>query len=71
MSKIKLEPECHICKQKKVIIADADGLLRWKTGEYIQTALPNLSADDREFLISKTCPTCFNKWCSEGNESTV
>lgn len=31
-------------------------MARWKAGEYIQTAAPNLSADDREFLISGATP---------------
>lgn len=31
-------------------------LLRWDEGELIQNAMPNLSADDREFLISGATP---------------
>jgi len=38
---------------------DPDRLLRWLQGEdqeHIQTAFPNMSPDDREFLISGTMP---------------
>lgn len=31
-------------------------LARWKAGGFIQDAAPNLSADDREFLISGSTP---------------
>lgn len=33
----------------------------WKSGMLIQRAFPNLSAEDREFLISGICPTCWSK----------
>ena len=33
-----------------------DGLNRWSAGETIQTAMPKVSADDREFLISGISP---------------
>ena len=32
------------------------GLKKWQGGEPIQTAMPNVSADDREFLISGISP---------------
>lgn len=31
-------------------------LLRWKNGELIQNAMPNLSSDDREFLMTGYTP---------------
>ena len=33
-----------------------EGLKRWSAGETIQTAMPKVSADDREFLISGISP---------------
>jgi hypothetical protein len=31
-------------------------ILRWQNGELIQNVLPNLSADDREFIITGITP---------------
>lgn len=33
---------------------------RWQDGMKIQDACPNLSEDDREFLVSGVCPKCFD-----------
>jgi hypothetical protein len=33
-----------------------EGLKKWQEGELIQAALPNVTADDREFLISGISP---------------
>ncbi|CAB4159411.1 hypothetical protein UFOVP699_147 [uncultured Caudovirales phage] len=38
-----------------------DGLLRFLAGEHAQAALPNVSADDREFLISGISPAGWTK----------
>jgi len=32
---------------------------RFKTGEYIQDILPEISDELREMFISRTCPTCW------------
>ena len=34
----------------------AKGLERWLAGEHIQNAMPSVSADDREFLMSGISP---------------
>ena len=36
-------------------------LKEWQDGELIQIAMPDLNTDDRELLISKTCPKCWNE----------
>lgn len=37
-------------------------LVQWKAGKMnIQDALPDLSADDRELLISSICGKCYDK----------
>ena len=33
----------------------------WENGELIQNAMPYLSADEREVLISGTCGPCFDR----------
>ena len=39
----------------------AEEIATWKAGELIQNALPELSDEERELLISKTCDSCWNK----------
>ena len=51
--------KCVHCGTGYQIAAPAAGLLAWQQGELIQNALPELSADDRELLISHTCPKCW------------
>ena len=45
---------------------DVDDYTSWENGELIQTALPYLTADEREVLISGMCGPCFdNVWGEE------
>ena len=63
-----LEPTCQHCGttvQIPVIGPDYD---RWKNGELIQNAMPYLSADEREILISGTCGPCFDRMFGEGED---
>lgn len=38
---------------------------RWKSGELIQNVMPNLSADEREFLINGLLPGEFDELFGE------
>lgn len=44
---------------------------KWQSGSYIQDAMPHLSADDREFLISGITPDEWNKVFPEEEEDEV
>lgn len=47
---------CRCCGKDHAIKMNADDFLKWKEGgELIQNAMPYLSVDDRELLISGTC----------------
>lgn len=56
---------CVICGRQKVIQVPKDGYERWKDGLHIQEALPTVSADDREFLMSDICSECFDNLFAE------
>ena len=56
---------CRSCKADQRIIVPKDGYNRWKAGDYVQNALPMLSADIRELLISGFCGKCFDEICAE------
>lgn len=53
---------CSDCRTIFTIIVDADRYHRWDKGEgNIQDLLPELSAGDRELLLTGTCNICFEK----------
>ena len=53
--------KCNMCKIKYSVPATQAQIQKWRDGEYIQNAMPNLTADERELLISQTCGKCFDK----------
>lgn len=52
----KVEGNCVFTGKPYSCEVPTAGLLRWIGGDSIQTAMPNVSADDREFLISGISP---------------
>lgn len=59
---------CRSCGEIYCVNVDADGFDRWQAGELIQNALPEVSAEDRELLISKTCDNCWKKLFPDDEE---
>ena len=57
--KIEYSVNCRICKTAHPVVANADDVCSWQEGALIQDAMPYLSADDRELLISGTCGDCW------------
>ena len=53
---------CWNCETSHVVEVPAAGWKAWRSGELIQDALPELSADDRELLMSGTCGPCFDNF---------
>ena len=54
--------KCPFCHKEYTVEVPADGYNRWMAGELIQRAMPEVSADVREALISGICRDCWN-WC--------
>ena len=52
---------CRKCKDQVEMEVYAEDVAAWENGELIQNAMPYLSADEREVLISGTCGPCFDK----------
>ena len=52
---------CRYCQVDHIVMADQMDVANWENGALIQDALPYLSADDRELLISGTCGACYDK----------
>lgn len=57
--------KCPMCKEEHAVAMRFDewrgGRSMWERGAYIQDAFPRLSPEDREILISGTCPKCWDK----------
>ena len=51
---------CGVCSTDSIVEVPLEGLLRWQRGELIQNALPTLSDDERELLISGTHRQCWD-----------
>jgi hypothetical protein len=57
---VKTRP-CTVCDQYEVWSLDREAVTRWQEGENIQSAFPDMNAEDREILISGTHPACWDK----------
>ena len=49
---------CPFCNTVTVVTVDEDGLNAYNEGALVQKAFPDMSATDREVLISGICPKC-------------
>ena len=61
----RVDLTCMWCHEKWHIEAPEEGLAAWKSGVLIQNALPELSDDEREALISSTHPWCWDTMMEE------
>lgn len=52
--------KCPFCGDTKDIELTNDEQTAMLSGKHIQEVLPHLSKDDRERLISGTCPECWD-----------
>ena len=60
--------QCRVCHDVHFIDVPVDGFIAWQSGELIQHALPELSTDQRELLISATCGTCWDEMFGSSDE---
>ena len=51
---------CPFCGRDHEVEVPFEGYLAWQNGEAIQRALPTLSADEREMLMTGICPECWD-----------
>lgn len=56
-----VEVKCIICGSAHIVKVPKIGYMLWRSGKAsIQDALPGLSDDERELLLSNICPRCFD-----------
>ena len=58
---LKVVGTCSISGEEHAIEVPTEGFTRWQSGTLIQVALPNLSPDDREFLMSGITPAAWDQ----------
>lgn len=62
----KITVTCGQCKRDFVLTVDTGRYGRWRLGEgTIQRMLPELTADERELLMTGNCGECFDKLCDQ------
>lgn len=57
---------CPKCRKSSAVRVDSKGYEAWRGGELIQRALPGLSADDREKLMTGYDSKCWNAIAATG-----
>lgn len=62
---LDVEVQCIMCKTTHTVKVPKDGYRKWLNGARIQDVMPELSANDRELLISNICGTCFDQMFEE------
>jgi hypothetical protein len=53
---------CLFCGKTHLIEVDAAAFSRWQGGANVQVAFPEMAPEDREVLISGTCPACWDTY---------
>lgn len=57
---LNVERDCPFCNKKQYIKdISYDNFVDWQGGVLVQDAFPELTAQEREILISGICPDCF------------
>lgn len=51
---------CYSCGKKQSVQVDSVAFEKFKSGRFVQDCFPSLPADEREFLISGICSTCWD-----------
>jgi hypothetical protein len=59
-STMSVEVTCIKCQTTHHIIVPVAGYAAWRNGILIQDALPELTDDQREILLSRICGPCFD-----------
>jgi predicted MarR family transcription regulator len=58
---LKVVGTCSVSGEEHSIEVPSEGFTRWQSGTLIQVALPDLSPDDREFLMSGITPAAWDR----------
>jgi len=58
---LRFDGPCIYCQTPQSVRVDAEAAMKFAAGAYAQDCFPELSAGEREFLISGICNECWDK----------
>lgn len=61
---------CFECGKTSELEVPLTQYINWRKGELLQVAFPDMSADDRELLLSGIHPECWDKMFPEEKEES-
>jgi len=68
--KLAISGKCVFCQNEhKIKNVSEEGYNNWKRGDQIVKALPEVTIDDAEFLVSGVCPTCWDETFGVGKSN--
>ena len=56
-----LTPKCVVCELTGQLMVPLDGVLAYYRGAHVQDAFPNLSASEREQVVTGIHPACWDE----------
>jgi hypothetical protein len=60
--------DCTFCGDPAVTVVPAQGLWDWEHGAFAQVAFPNLTATEREQVMTGTHGECWDRFMKEDDE---
>ena len=57
--------QCRTCAEWVRVPVQAEQVIAWQAGALIQEVMPELSADQREMLMTQTCGVCWDEMFSD------
>lgn len=61
MEMVTITKDCIFCGKTNKTEMSAVEYMNWQMGDLLQVAAPRLSDNEREMIISGTCPKCWEK----------
>jgi hypothetical protein len=52
---------CRCCQKDTILHLEPEKLAIWKAGGLIQRVFPDLTPGERELMVSRTCPECWDR----------
>ena len=63
-----MKATCRWCEIVVDVPVSIPQIRDWRSGTHIQDAMPNLTNEEREMLMSRTCAKCWDDMCGEDDE---
>lgn len=60
-----VERSCPKCKVMQQVTVSEIAYKAWQGGQFVQDAFPNLTANEREVLMTGICPKCWDEMFKE------